>query len=136
LNSRKAIYVALATVVIFAAGVVTGGLLVNKIQPRPPPGARVPFLGRVEAISRITEQLELAPDQRRRVSEILRNSREQIADYFLILEPDIQHVFREMRQQIQKELTGAQRAEFEKLLRQRQQRNLERRAGNTGSPPP
>ena len=133
MNTQKTILVALATVVIFAAGVVTGGLLVRQTQPRPPPAGGVPFLGRVEAIGRTAHQLDLTADQRRRVTEIVRNGRERIADYFMILEPDIQQVFREMRQQIHAELTPAQRAEFDELLRKRQQRPLDRRPANSGA---
>ena len=121
-SPSKAILVALATVVIFAAGVVTGGLLVRQTAPRPPVAGGIPFLGRVETINRTANQLDLTPDQRRRVAEIVRNSREQIADYFVILEPDIQQVFREMRQQIRSVLTPSQREEFEELVRKRMAR--------------
>jgi Spy/CpxP family protein refolding chaperone len=128
-SPSKTILVALATVVIFAAGVVTGGLLVRHATPRPPVGAGVPFLGRVETISRTANQLDLTPEQRRRIAEIVRNSREEIADYFMILEPDIQHVFREMRQQIRATLTPSQREEFEELVRKRLNRPGDRRPG-------
>ena len=118
MSIRKAILVALATVVIFAAGVVTGGLLVSKTRPRPSvTSGGLPFLGRVEAIGRAASQLDLSPDQRQRIADIVRNGRERMADYFMILEPDIQQVFREMRQQIHAELTSAQRAEFDELFR-------------------
>jgi Spy/CpxP family protein refolding chaperone len=145
-NTRSTIYIALAAVVIFAAGVTTGGLLVFKTSPRPTPtaapGSGVPFVGRVDAMGRTVNQLDLSPSQRRRIQEILRNGRERMADYFMILEPDIQQVFREMRHQIQTELTAAQRAEFDELLRRRQQqRGAERHPeppanpGNTPAPP-
>jgi len=118
-SPSKTLLVALATVVIFAAGVITGGLLVRQTAPRPTMGGAVPFLGRVETIHRSANQLDLTPDQRRRIGEIVRNSREQIADYFMILEPDIQQVFREMRQQIRSTLTASQREQFEELIRRR-----------------
>lgn len=127
MNTRHTILVALAAVVIFAAGVITGGLLVNQTRPHAISPGGVPFLGRVEAISRAVNQLNLSPDQKRRVTEILRNGREQIADCFMILEPDIQQVFRDMRRQVQAELSPAQRSEFEENLRKRQQRPLDRR---------
>jgi Spy/CpxP family protein refolding chaperone len=139
-SPSKTILVALATVVIFAAGVITGGLIVRRTTPHPPMPGGMPFLGRVETISRTANQLDLTPDQRRRVAEIVRNSREQIADYFMILEPDIQHVFREMRQQIRATLTPAQREEFEELVRKRLARPGpgpgERRPGNPLQRPP
>jgi Spy/CpxP family protein refolding chaperone len=134
-NVRYTILVALAAVVIFAAGVVTGGLLVQQTRPRPTPPGGIPFLGRVEAIGRTVNQLDLSPEQRKRITEIVRNGRERIADYFVILEPDIQQVFRELRQQIQAELTPAQRTEFEELFRKRQQRLPDRRSGPPGNFP-
>lgn len=135
MNTGKTILVAVATVVIFAAGVVTGGLLVHKTKPRQPTGG-IPFLGRVEAISRTANQLDLTPDQRRRITDIVRSSREQIADYFVILEPDVQQVFRQMRQQIHAELTPQQREEFEEILRKRQHRQPDRRPGELQKQPP
>ncbi len=128
MNTRHTILVALAAVVIFAAGVITGGLLVNQTRPHAISPGGVPFLGRVEAISRAVSQLNLSAEQKRRVTEILRNGREQIADCFMILEPDIQQVFRDMRRQVQAELSPAQRNEFEELLRKRQQRPFDRRS--------
>jgi Spy/CpxP family protein refolding chaperone len=131
-STAKLSLVVLATVVIFAAGVLTGGLLVQQTRPRPPLGGGVPFLGRVEAINQAAGQLDLSSEQRRRVAEMVRNSREQIADYFTILEPDIQHVFRDLRQQILAELTPPQREAFEENFRQRVSRGErgERRMGN------
>ena len=120
----KVILVALTTVVIFAAGVVTGGLLVRD-HSRPQSG--VPFLGRVEIINRATQQLDLSPEQRQRIALLVRDSREQIADYFMILEPDVQQVFRTLREQIRSELSPAQRRQFEEILRRRSHRQNERR---------
>ncbi len=139
MNTRQTILVALAAAVIFGAGVVTGGLLVHQTRPRPAPIGNIPFLGRVDALGRAANQLNLSPDQRRHVGEIVRNAREQIADCFMILEPDIQQVFRDMRRQLQAELTSDQRAEFEEILRKRQPRAADHRtnaAPPTTSPSP
>jgi Spy/CpxP family protein refolding chaperone len=112
--------VVLATVVIFAAGVVTGSLIVKKTS-RAPIGA--PFLGRFEMTRRAVEELDrqgdLTPKQRARIDHIIQNSQELIGDYWSILEPDVQQVFRKMREGIREELTPDQRRRFEELGRKR-----------------
>ncbi|NJN05358.1 MAG: hypothetical protein HC814_01685 [Rhodobacteraceae bacterium] len=88
--------VILATLVIFSAGVVTGGLLVrqtmrpagrpfpgfnsNPVQPGQPGqfGQRVqPNEQRMEYLRHITRQLELAPDQRDKIETIIRDSQQR-----------------------------------------------------------
>lgn len=117
----RVILVALATVVIFAAGVVTGGLLVHKTAvAAPPPPPPMMFPGRFEAIRRATEQMpDLTQAQRQRINVIIRNSQEHVADFFLLFEPDIQGVFRKMREDIRAELTQDQRRRLEELMRMR-----------------
>jgi hypothetical protein len=124
-STRQVILVVLATIVIFATGVMTGGLLVKKTMPVPP--AAEPFLNRFEVAHRAVNQLDLAPEQRLRVHRIIRDKQELIADYFKILEPDLQDVFKQMRKQIFEELTPPQRQRLEELMKQRPIRNLPNR---------
>lgn len=124
-SPRKVILVVLATVVIFAAGVVTGGLVARKSTAPAP--ASFPFWGRFEAMHRAIDQLALRPDQRGRIHRIIRDNQELIGDYFKILEPDMQDVFQKMRRQINAELTPEQRQRFEEVMRQRFRRPGERR---------
>jgi hypothetical protein len=118
----------LATVVIFAAGVVTGSLIVKRTS-RVQIGQ--PFWGRFEmtrrAIDELDRQGELTPKQRARIDHIIQDSQELIADYFSILEPDVQQVFRKMRESIREELTPEQRQRFEELARRRLIRSGDRR---------
>jgi len=127
-SARQVILVVLATIVIFGTGVVTGGLLVKKSMPIPPSGE--PFLNRFEMAHRAVNQLDLAPEQRLRVHRIIRDKQELIADYFKILEPDVQDLFKQMRKQIFEELTPPQRQRLEELMRQRPMRNLQNRPEN------
>ena len=118
--------VVLATVVIFATGVVTGGLLVRRT-------AKVevsqPFWNRFEMTRRAVDHLrDLTPEQRVRIDAIVRDNQELIAYYFRILEPDVQQVFRRMREGIRDELTPEQRRRFEELSRNRLPRSGDRRA--------
>jgi hypothetical protein len=120
-NPARLSLVVLATVVIFAAGVVTGGLLVRKTSPRPMPVKGQPFWGRFEGTRRAVDELERAGDltfeQRVRIDNIIRDSQELIAEYFGILEPDVQQVFRKMREDIHAQLTSEQRGRFEELAK-------------------
>ena len=126
--------VVLATVVIFATGVVTGGLLVRRT-------ARVevaqPFWNRFEMTRRAVEHLrDLTPEQRNRIDDIIRDNQELIADYFRILEPDVQQVFRRMREGIREELNPEQRRRFEELSRNRLPRIGDRRPQDGFNPRP
>lgn len=121
--------VVLATVVIFAAGVVTGSLVTRKTS-RVPMGQ--PFWARLEMTRRSVDELarrgELTPEQHLRLEEIIRDHQELIADYFSILEPDVQQLFRKMRDDIREELSPEQRRKFEELSRRRMGRMGERRS--------
>jgi hypothetical protein len=130
----KVSLVVLATVVIFATGVVTGGLLVrgtSKIE------VAQPFWNRFEMTRRAVDHLkDLTPEQRGRIDGIIRDNQELIADYFRILEPDVQQVFRRMREGIRGELTPEQHRRFEELSRNRLPRSGDRRPPGGFNPRP
>ena len=120
MSFRRISLVVLATVVTFTMGVVAGSSLMRRTasQVQAPPPAH-PFLHRFETTRRAVDQVQLTPEQRARIDEIIRNNQELIADYFRILEPDVQQVFRKMRDSIREELTPDQRQRFEDLLKRR-----------------
>ena len=87
------------------------------------------FPGRFNTLSAATEQLaDLTPAQRRRIQNILRDGREHLADFFLLFEPDVQQVFRKMREEVRGELTPDQRRRMEEWLKQRPRRTPDRSA--------
>ncbi len=120
MNPSRLVLVVLATVVIFAAGVVTGSLITRKTTRFQ---IAQPFWGRFEMTRRAVDDMgrrgQLTPEQHVRLDEIIRDHQELIADYFNILEPDVQQVFRKMRENIREELTAEQRKQFEELSRKR-----------------
>ena len=131
MNPGRLILVVLATVVIFAAGVVTGGLLIKKLDnPHVLPSGQ-PFWSRFEVTRRAVDELdrrgELTPEQRLQIEQVIRDNQELIAEYFSILEPDVQQVFRKMREGIRAELTPEQRKRFEEFTRKKLNRANERR---------
>jgi hypothetical protein len=124
--------VILATVVIFGAGVVTGGLLVHLARmPVPPPKA--PASGRpaepasagagtrLEFLRRAQRELELTADQRDRLSKILHESQERTKQIMEPVTPQIREELRRTRAEFVEALTPAQRIRFNELARQQQQ---------------
>ena|ERR1017187_7692598 len=113
--------------VIFGAGVVTGGLLVRQTQwpshgfrsreqraqpQRPQP----PFPLLEGTLSRMQQELDLMPDQHERIEKILRASRE-----------NGRRLMQETTGKIRDELTPEQKARFDQLLKQQQQQQRPRR---------
>ncbi len=144
MNPSRLVLVVLATVVIFAAGVVTGSLITRKTTRFQ---IAQPFWGRFEMTRRAVDDMgrrgQLTPEQHVRLDEIIRDHQELIADYFNILEPDVQQVFRKMRENIREELTAEQRKQFEELSRKRvnnrpgdQQEKRPKRGGEPEMLPP
>jgi hypothetical protein len=122
----------LAALLIFAAGVVTGGLTVRlKGRPWVRPGG-LPTQGvernrpapRSEAelrelAQRLQKHLKLSPEQRERVETIVNESRERMKAIAEEMAPRTREEFRRMRERIRAELTPGQRQEFEEIFKQR-----------------
>jgi Spy/CpxP family protein refolding chaperone len=145
----------LATVVIFAAGVVTGGLLVshaNRASSRPirrltnaleawrprladiirsgEQGPQPPLeRQRMEFILAVHRELKLTPDQHRRIEKIVHEGQEKTKAILEKVQPELREQWRETREKIRAELTPKQRARFEELLKQRPARRLEEPPG-------
>jgi Spy/CpxP family protein refolding chaperone len=131
--------VILATVVIFSAGVFTGGLLVKQTsKPEPLPS---PQFGRIEMLRRLSRLLSLTPEQNEQLDTIMRESQERTKVFWELLEPELRGEFRKTRDEIREVLTPEQRKQFDDQLKQRQRRpglmsstNAPRRW--LGNPPP
>ena len=126
MNSWKPI---LAALVIFAAGVVTGGLTVN-LRTRPAsPGVRIleqraapsqSWDNRIRELGkRMERQLDLTAEQRDRIEIIVRDSQRRIKSVFDEATPKAREEFRETRTKIREVLTPEQRKKFEELFKPR-----------------
>ncbi len=126
MNSWKPI---LAALVIFAAGVVTGGLTVNLRTKPQAPGLRA-FEQRAspaqnwdnrirELGKRMERQLDLTAEQRGRIETIVRESQRRIKGVFEEVAPKAREEFRETRMKIREVLTPEQRKKFEELFKVR-----------------
>ena len=124
----------LAALVIFAAGVVTGGLTVQIRQPRPtpnsggnPPIRKVPAMPREaqlrELSRRMQAELDLAPEQRERIEGIVRDSQERMKSVRDEVGKKIGEEFREMLHKIRSELTVDQRRKFAEIMKQPDERD-------------
>jgi Spy/CpxP family protein refolding chaperone len=137
--------VILATVVIFGAGVFTGGLLVNCIDhphsknPRhlqanadthPPenhdhdqshsqdiPPPRLAERMSKQFVQQLNDTLQLTPEQRKKIEKIIAVGQEQNREIWTNVAPKMRAVMQEVNQQIRAELTPEQLKPFEELLK-------------------
>jgi hypothetical protein len=142
MNSWKVI---LVTVVIFGAGVLTGGLLVNYVdtqhysharfsfargnpraatngQGQPHPGElsrpRSPEMWRKDFLEHLDEALKLTPEQRAAISKIIAEGQERNREIWTNVVPKMRQEMEQVHQRIRAELTPEQQKEFEDLVRQ------------------
>ncbi len=135
MNDWKIIF---ATVVIFGAGVISGGLLVNytdvahlkAAQPPPPfvdvtnntaltdtnrvvkpPNKRLPEILSRQFVDRLEKELQLTLDQRADIEKIIAQSQDEARKSF-------QTIRQEARQSIREELTDEQKKRFDDLFKQ------------------
>ena len=108
--------VILATLVIFAAGMVTGGLAMKRLQPLPTTTKVPPSLQRVELLRRMAKRLDLTPSQQERIEQIVRESQERTKKAWEQIRPMIHDEFQRVQDRIRDELSPEQEKKFEKLL--------------------
>ena len=124
----KILPVIFATVVIFGAGVVTGGLLVRETsRPRSnslanmiPPGNISPGpwqLQRKEFLVRMEKQMNLSLEQRQKIERVIRESQDRTKPLWEFIAPDLREELEKVRVQIRGELTPAQQIQFDDLLK-------------------
>ncbi len=141
MNNWKVIF---ATVVIFGAGVITGGLLVNYVNNSRPKAVRKPVAevrvpvtnpvvhpsetGKLRApeilskqfLQRLDEDLHLAPEQHEAVQKIINDGQNQI-----------RKTIQDSRLEIREILTPAQQKQFDALMK----RQFRKTVANTNSSP-
>jgi len=126
----------LAALVIFAAGVVTGGMTLDlKRSPwnllagprsdsvhKPYASARWDIQLR-DISKRMEEQLALTPEQRERVTTIVHETQGRMRTLWEDVAPRTREEMRQMREKIRAELTPEQRKKFEQIFKQRAERS-------------
>lgn len=130
--------------VIFGAGVITGGLLVHNTTPVPPAKAHkqastsasvsrpgplmTPGNARVDFLKRVQRELNLTSEQRQQIEEVLRKSQERTRKLMEPVTPKIREEIQQTREEFKAVLTPEQVAEFDRLWKQ-QQRPREKGSG-------
>ena len=143
MNSWKII---LAAVVIFGAGVLTGGLLVNYVEQshpkdiqRPPgelnphpqannrdhdqpdpqdlPKPRPPEILSKQFMQQLDKALHFTPEQRAAIAKIVTDGQERNHEIWTNVAPQFHKGLQDVRQQIREQLTPEQRKQFEELLK-------------------
>lgn len=128
--------IVLATLVIFAAGVITGGMVVRRAMA--PTVARYHkvwensrtqwLIQRPEFFQRMKVELNLTPEQIDKVEIQIRQSHLRTEPLWELINPLLQEEFNRVKQDIRKELTPEQQVKFEELMKPR----APRREGDTG----
>jgi hypothetical protein len=133
-NSWKVI---LATLVIFGAGVVTGGLLVtyavrtnvstsptpsvaaaNPKQRPPQMPAMTPWqLRNRELVRRMDRDLDLSPEQHGRIEKIIADSQERTKALWKPIAPQMNRELQQVHAQIRDELNPDQQKKFDELMK-------------------
>jgi Spy/CpxP family protein refolding chaperone len=122
--------VILAVVVIFGAGVVTGGLIARSTlkpvaaNPQPPtpmpggpPGTGMWSQSRAQFVQKMHRQLDLTPDQCKQVDAIMKAGHERMAKLWEPVAPQAREETKNVRLQIQAILTPQQLAKFEEVFK-------------------
>ncbi len=145
--------VILATMVIFACGVLTGAMVgrtglqpaaapataatnapalpsvaVNPKNPAPPGWQ----LQRLEFFKRMEKQLDMAPDQRDQIEKIMKESQERTKPLWEQIAPQMDDELKRVRQEVNKVLTPDQRKKMNELTR----RNNRKPEAAPGARPP
>ena len=129
MNAWKVI---LSTLVIFIAGVVTGGLLVTYSEvilqrqnhPKQPaananPAANVPWIARNrELLRRMDRELELTPEQHKQIETIINDFQERTKALWKPIAPQMSKEVQRVHNDIRDVLTADQKKKFEGLVRQ------------------
>jgi Spy/CpxP family protein refolding chaperone len=116
--------VILATMVIFAAGVLTGGMLTRQwdrariTRPAAHPG-RVfsPGGSRLEFLRRAQRALDLTPEQREKVDKILKDSQERTRKLMEPVSPQLRLEIQHAREEFRQVLTPDQQERFDQLVK-------------------
>ncbi len=132
--------VILATLVIFSTGVVTGGLMVRNTQlMRPhrsqhstnghPVQVTSPGFIRFEFLRRAQHELDLTPEQRQRMDQLIDESQERIRKLWEPVTPKVREELHQTKAQFRALLTPEQQTRFDELWKQQHVREGRRPGG-------
>lgn len=95
-------------------------------QLAPPPKFRPgpdnpfqPWMLREQFVKHLASQMELTPEQTRKITAIVQDSQQRTEILTGLIEPEMREELRNVRQAIREVLTPAQRERYEEILRKR-----------------
>jgi Spy/CpxP family protein refolding chaperone len=122
--------VILATMVIFACGVITGAMVTRtvavKTEERPPAASTAPTrmaagpvlqLQRAEFFKRLDKQLDLSPEQHDQIGKILKASQERTQPLWDKIAPQMRDELKQVRVEIRGVLTPEQWKKFGEMMK-------------------
>lgn len=131
--------VILAAIVIFAAGAMVGTAVARK-APRSggpkmattnqfsvPPAPPNFMVQRMEFLRQAERQLELTPEQKTKVEQILTDSRQRTRLIMEKLTPELRDELKQTTLAIRETLSREQREKFDRLMRNRAQQQMQKR---------
>lgn len=132
MNTWKAI---IAALVIFGAGLVTGGIwtrmavadssknpVVAATQRSTTPRAQplsLEHLRKMDLMMRVQKDLNLTPEQHERIEKVISDGQEHVRDLWSQVEPDIHDELQAVKDKLASELTPEQKQLFDDLMKQR-----------------
>ena len=122
--------VILATLAIFMTGLITGVVVVEQLVVKPlvkRPPVRIttndlslqPGWLREEFVRHMDEELELTPEQRRKIMNIVHESQERTKLLYSLIADDVREEMRQTQDAIRKEISPEQARKFDDLLKRR-----------------
>ncbi len=133
---KQNLWVIAAFVLTFAAGVLTGAIVVRQFGPSPPPFERGMMRPRPEPrpfsnLNELQRRMDLSEAQREQIAAIFAKYRGQIQVHVRQVRPPMHELMRQMRAEIEQILTPEQREKFQRMAGP-----LGRRPPNRNWPPP
>jgi len=129
---------------IFGAGVITGGLLVRHTVVQPPPPPRIgnnnynpnrpfaslsPALTRVDFLRRAERELNLSTDQKQEADKIISASQERTRKLMEPVSPHLREELQRTKEEFRALLDPAQKAKFDEMLKLQNRPRDQRRPG-------
>ncbi len=116
----------LATLVIFTAGLFTGGLGVRWLTPAPKPAFRpttenplMPWMVREQFVQFLAEKINLTEEQKDKILKIVHQSQQRTQILTGLIEPEMKEELRATRESIREVLNPEQREKYEEILKKR-----------------
>jgi len=128
MNARHLLLTALATLVIFVAGIGTGhrlartNLLPPPTPPQQPQGDGMPLMGRLDMYARMVRDLNLDPNQREQINRLIGERQEYLVDVIRLLDPSLHEMMPRLRRDVNAILRPQQQAELERRFTERLER--------------